>query len=96
MKRLYRVDVEFSGYVMAEDESTARRFAIEICSDVEMFGCAHAVEVQHTDRIDPAWSDPDSEPYGADDDQTLAEAWPKPPSPPESPPVFPDLRPVLE
>ncbi len=87
MKRLCRVDVEFSGYVMAESEVDARRFAPQIADDLHLAIHAYAHEVKHTDRLDPEWGEPVDEPYG-DDGLTLAEAWPKSSKPP---PMFLDL-----
>lgn len=93
--KLFRVDVKFTGYVIAGSESDARWYARQLAGDLSLNDCASAVEVQHTDTIDLDWGSPDDEPYGGDD-LTLAEAWPKPP--PEPPTLFPELavRPVEE
>ena len=85
--RLYRVDVEFTYYIMAESADEATAAAREVASDLDLSDCGCAVEVKHDDTSE--WDDTDALVYGSDDDLTLADAWPKPPEPP--PAMFPSL-----
>ena len=74
-KRLYRVEVEFAGYVWAASEREAYRYANDIAGDLCMTDCAYVTEQRPGVPLEEGW-DANSIAYGDRKDQvTIREAF---------------------
>lgn len=71
MKRLYRVQVEWCFYAMAEDEIDARLLFRDASDDADCFDAAKYADEADRATLDSEWRD--SIPYGEKDDRTCEE-----------------------
>lgn len=78
VKKLYQLEIEYTVYVMAEDEQDAEGMVAEVvCTESEPG--VRADLVHHHNRIAVGW-DPECLVYGAAPGTTLESVWPEDPA----------------
>lgn len=75
MKKLYKVDVIFSFYALAEDENDACDFARQAIDDADLWENTLATEVSADDSCD--WEDGAFVYHDGREDITIKDAWPE-------------------